>query len=314
MIEIFILGTSSSFPTEKRAHPCILLRYEGNYFLFDAGEGAQLQLRKVGISPLRIDNIFITHWHGDHVLGLPGLIQSMSMNGREKDLNIWGPAGTSKYVYHILRCCSFGLRFRINVHEIGELEHPEEIFKGEDFGIWAVSVFHDIPALAYSFQTSPYRKINVEYLRKFGLERHPILKKLQRGEKIVWKGIEITPEEATILVPGRKFVYSGDTKYCESIVEISKGADVLLIESTYLSKDKELSEERYHLTAREAGRIGKEAGVRLLVLTHFSQRYTDVKDLVVEAKEEFENVIPAEDFMKIVIKRNGEIKIERVEN
>ncbi len=312
MIEIFILGTSSSFPTEKRSHPCILLRYNGEYFLFDAGENAQLQLRKAGISPLRIDHIFITHWHGDHVLGLPGLIQSMSMNNREKDLHIWGPIGTNKYVYHILRCCSFGLRFKIVVHEILDSNEPKILLRGKDYSIKYISVLHDIPSLAYSFETDPYRKINLEYVKKFGLERHPILKKLQRGEKITWRGVEIDPEDATIVVPGRKFVYSGDTKFCENVVKISRNADVLLIESTYLSKDKEMSEEKFHLTAKEAGKIGKLSNVKLLVLTHFSQRYGDVTDLVLEAKEEFENVIPAEDFMKITIKRSGEIRIEKV--
>lgn len=312
MIEIFILGTSSSFPTEKRSHPCIVLRYEGNYFLFDAGENAQLQMRKAGISPLKIDNIFITHWHGDHTLGLPGLIQSMSMNNREKELNIWGPIGTNRYMYHLLGCCAFGLRFKINVFEIQETEEPIEVYKGKDFKIKAVSVLHDIPTLAYSFETEPYRKINIEYVRQFGLERHPILKRLQKGEKVTWKGTEIDPEKATILVPGRKFVYSGDTKFCENLIKISKDADVLLIESTYLSKDREISEEKFHLTAEEAGLVGRLSNVKLLVLTHFSQRYNDIKDLVLEAKKNFENVIAAEDFMKITIKKSGEIKIERV--
>lgn len=312
MIEVFILGTSSSFPTERRSHPCIVVRYEGNYFLFDAGENAQLQMRRAGISPLKIDEIFITHWHGDHTLGLPGLIQSMSMNNRERELRIWGPPGTNKYMYHILRCCSFGLRFKITVQEIEEKDELVDLYEGKEFKIRAIPVLHDIPAVSYSFETKPYRKINLEYIRKFGLERNPILKKLQSGEKILWRGVEIDPEKATVIIPGRKFVYSGDTKFCENLIKISKDADVLLIESTYLSRDRKISEEKFHLTAEEAGIIGKVSNARLLILTHFSQRYNRIEELILEAKKEFENVIAAEDFMKITIKRSGEIKVERV--
>ncbi|RLG18828.1 ribonuclease Z [Nanoarchaeota archaeon] len=301
MIEIIFLGTSSMFPTKERNHPSIYLRYEGERMLFDCGEGTQRQMRIVGLSPTKIKRIFISHWHGDHSLGLGGIIQSLSASRRKEKLEIYGPVTTAKRVKSIMESFSFFKNFEILTHEI-KVRKIKKILETKDFEIYAFPLKHIIPCLGYVFKEKDRRKIKLEYTRKFGLVRHPIMKKLQRGEDIEWKGKLIKAEDATYIVAGKKIVYISDTKFFEGLIEICKDADLIISESCYCESEGVLAEEYYHLTASQIARVAKEAGAKQLILFHFSQRYKDISKLIKEAVEIFPNTKAAYDFMKIVLK------------
>ena len=293
MMKLTTLGTGCMFPTKSRSHPGMLLFHEGLYLLFDAGEGVQRQLRIAGISPMDIDYVFITHWHGDHSLGLAGMIQCMSGNRRSKPFTIYGPKGTKEKVAKLISVFDFFLGFPLNVFEV--VSNGDFLSIG-DLSFSALRLKHGSNCLAFSVIESSKRKINVEFTKKFGLTQHPLLGKLQKGEDIVYNGVTITVNEGTILKPGRKFCYISDTGYFSGIVEFASGADLLLCESTYTTDMEDKADERNHLTAEQAGMIASDAGVKKLVLTHFSQRYNDAKPFVKEAKKFFKDVVAANDF------------------
>ncbi|MCD6547290.1 MAG: ribonuclease Z [Nanoarchaeota archaeon] len=303
MIEIVFLGTGSMFPTKKRAHPCIFVRNENVRFLFDCGEGAQRQMRIAGISPTKLDYIFITHWHGDHSLGLGGIIQSLAANRRKRKLVIYGPEGTNERVYHLLKTFAFGLTYKIEVNEIKIKKGVvKRIIDEERFAFEAMQVEHNVPCLSYAFIEKGRRKINIEYTKKFGLVRHPLLGKLQKGETIVYKGKKITPEKGTYLTPDKRVAYVTDTIYFKGLEKIAKGAKLLISEGTFSEELEEKAIEYTHMTAKEAAKLAKKAKVEKLILTHFSQRYPDVSKLKEEAQKIFKNVETANDFDKIEIK------------
>ncbi len=294
-MEIVFLGTSSMYPTKERSHPAVLIKYNGHHLLFDCGEGTQRQMRIANESVNKIEAIFITHWHGDHSLGVAGILQSMTASRREKPLKIFGPTGTKESIRNILHTYKFKPTFKIEVDESGNYE-------GEGFKVKSMGVIHGVPTYAYYFKENDRRKINLEYTKKFGLVKHPILGKLQRGETIIWKGKRITPEEGTILVKGKKVSYVVDTRYFDGLIEFVKDSDVLICEATYEEKLKEMAKEYMHMTSKEAATLAKKAGVKKLVLTHLSQRYEKNPRIILnEAREIFNETILAEDFMRIKI-------------
>ena len=204
-MEIVFLGTGSMFPTKKRAHPCVFINDEKINFLFDCGEGAQRQMRIAGISPTKLDYIFITHWHGDHTLGLAGLIQSLAASQRDRKLIIYGPEGTNNRINHLLKAFAFDQRYPIEVNEIKIKEGTVHRFIDEkNFAFEAMPVKHIIPCINYSYIRKGKRKINLEYTKKFGLERNKILGDLQKGKTITYKGKKITPAKGTYLTPNKK--------------------------------------------------------------------------------------------------------------
>lgn len=301
MIEIIFLGTSSMFPTKERNHTSIYLRYEGERMLFDCGEGTQRQMRIAGVSGVKIKKIFISHWHGDHALGLGGIIQSLSASKRKEALEIYGPDDTQKRVKALMSAFSFYRNFEVNCHDINVAD-LQEIYAARQFRILAFPLLHLIPCLGFIFQENDRRKINVEYTKKYGLVQHPIMKKLQTGEDIVWKGKLIRAEDATYVVKGKKICYISDTKYFDKLIEYCRGADLIICEACYSKRDSKLAQEYYHLTAEEAAQIAREAEAKKLILFHFSQRYEDPRTLLEEAKQVFKEVELAHDFMRVVLK------------
>lgn len=297
MIEITFLGTSSMFPTKKRNHAALLLRREGDYMLFDCGEGTQRQLRIAGISPFKINHIFITHWHGDHSLGIGGIIQSLSASKRMHTLYIYGPE-VSKRVRNIINTYVFHKRYEVELHDV---DAPQEtvVAKSKDWEVSALNVVHGTKCVAYRFNEKGMRKINLDYVKKFGLKQHRILGKLQKGEDIEWKGKKITVEKGTYMKPGKSVVYITDTEYFERLVEFAKGAEMLICEATYSKDESEEKLERTHFTAEKAAELAKDADVKKLILTHFSQRYTDLRPILAEAKKKFKNTEIADDFKKV---------------
>ena len=297
-MEITFLGTSSAVPSKHRNHTAIVLKHFGEVLLFDCGEGTQRQLTYAKISPMKIDKIFITHYHGDHILGLAGLIQSMGFRGRSEDLDIYGPKGLNKLINAISNTGFFQINFQIITHEIGEgivLETDEYIIK-------SIIAEHNIDNLAYSI----YEKKKPRFLREkaieLGVPVGPAFGKLHNGEEVEINGKIIKPEQV-LGEPriGQKVTYSGDTRPCEKMIELAQGSDVLIHEATYEHEDQYKAIENCHSTSKEAAEIAKEANVKLLVLTHISTRYTTDINIKEEAKEIFENTVVANDFTELNI-------------
>jgi len=301
VIEITFLGTVSGIPSKERNHPAIALEYyseKKETLLFDCGEGTQKQLMLAGISFMKIDKIFITHWHADHFAGLIPLLQTMSLEKRKKELKIFAPEA-EKFVSNILSLGYFGCRFPvipINVPFHGD--KPTLIDETEDYQVFSIPVFHSVPSVAYAFKEKDRWSIDLTKMKKLGLKRGYWLKKLKKFGKAEYKGKEIKIEEIANLKKGLKVVYSGDTKPCDNVVKISEEADVLIHDGTFLEEES----SKAHADVKQAARIAKKAEVKQLILTHISRRYTDAKELEENAKKIFENTKVAYDFMKIVLK------------
>jgi len=292
-MDIWTIGTSSAVPTRKRGLPAHLINYDGERILLDCGEGTQRTLMKEKLGIMKINKIFVTHWHADHFSGLLGLIQTMEMEGRERPLYIYGPPRTEEFTHNILDTGYFQRTYDIFVEDVTE----DDVIVGEGYQIHPFEVEHGINALGYVFKEDEQQKANKNKMKEFNLESSPKIGKLKQGEEINWKGEKIKPEQVIEKVKGRKVVYTGDTAKCENTIENSHKADLLIHEST-CTHDK-VEQRKNHSSAKEAAEVAKKADVQKLILTHISRRYLQSEDeLVKEAEEVFENVELAEDGKK----------------
>ena len=298
---MIFLGTGGSWPTVKRNVSAIAVKRGGEILLFDCGEGTQRQIQRSGLSYMQIKSIFISHFHGDHFLGLPGLIQTMQLNDRKEPLTIYGPRGISRIV-EIVKNLGY---FRPSYEIVGkDVDEGDEI-RFDGYSVRPFRVEHNVPALGYVLEEDmrPGR-FNKKKALELGIPEGPLFGRLQRGESIKLKdGRVITPD--MVLGPprpGRKVVYTGDTKPCNKVVEFARNADLLIHDATFLSDLEDVAIEYGHSTARQAAEIAKEANVDRLVLTHISPRYLDDRAIEKEAKNIFENSIVARDFLKLEVK------------
>ena len=250
---------------------------------------------------MQISKIFITHFHGDHFLGIPGLIQTMQLNDRDKPLHIYGPKGMVELTNQLLTLGYFRPSYRVIAHEVTD---GEEI-KFDDYSISALKVSHNVPALAYSVKEYQRAgKFNKSKALKMGIPEGPLFSKLQKGQTIILSnGEKVTPD--LILGPsrkGRKIVISGDTKPSNQIIGFSEDADVLIHEATFDSRLQDIAREYGHTTAAQAAEIAKEAGVEKLFLVHISPRYLDYHVLEDEARSVFPHSYAPKDFQEIEVK------------
>ena len=297
-IKLTFLGTGQAIPTARRNHTAILLEYKEENILVDCGEGTQKQIRKAKINPCKLTRILITHWHGDHILGLPGLLQTLALNGYNKKLRIYGPRGTRKYFSLIMDMFVFAGKIDVEINEISEGKFAET----QDFYFEAREMEHGAPCLAYSFVEKDKIRIDKEKMKKLGIEEGPILKKAKEGQDIEWKGKKIKPKDVIYGEEGKKISFILDTRINENCFEIARQADLLICESTYSLADKEKALEYKHLTAEDAGNIAKKSKAGKLILTHLSQRYEGKeKKLLQEARKLFKNTEIAEDLMRIEV-------------
>ncbi len=296
-MKITFLGTGSMQPTRERNLSCTYLNYEAEHILFDCGEGTQRQMRIADLKPTKLTRIIISHFHADHVLGLGGLMRNLEVNGYTGTLQIYGPKGIEKFYNNIVNSAYYGTGLKVKLIEI----KPGKIVDEPKFYIEAFALDHSVPSYGFSFVEKDKRKIDLDYLKKFGLKQHPILGDLQKGKDIVWEGKKITVKNATKLVKGKKISIILDTGYCENCIKIAKDADLLISESTFSIEEKDKAKEYKHLTSQDAAKIAKKSKVKKLILTHFSQRYKDEKILEQEAKKIFKNVESAKDFLEINI-------------
>ncbi len=294
-MEITFLGTSGMHPTKERNLFSILFTYGPENILIDCGEGTQRQLRMIDIPSTKITRIFLTHLHGDHVNGLLGLFQNLQANQYNKQLEIYGPLGLKKLMKNISEI--IGGRLEIKINEIQQ----GIIFKNKEFYVEAKELEHSVKVYGYSFIENDKRKMNLDYLKKFKLTKHPLLGELQKGNDIIYDKSKIKAKDATYLVKGKKLTVITDTRYCDNAVKLAKDSDVLVCESTYNKELKDKANEYKHLTSEDSAAIAKKSKSKKLILTHFSQRYPNVDFLVKEAKKIFKNTIDAKDFMKVEI-------------
>lgn len=300
-LNIVFLGTSGSWPTIKRNVSAIAVKRGSEIILFDCGEGTQRQFQRSNLSYMQISNIFITHFHGDHFLGLPGLIQTMQLNDRKKPINIYGPKGMNKLTNQLLSLGYFKPSFKIFSHEIKD---------GNTLGFYGYTIHvldvkHNIPAIAYCIEenTRP-GKFNKLKALELGIPEGPSFNKLQKGQNIILKnGKKINPN--MVLGPirkGRKVVISGDTIPCNKLINFSKYADILIHDATFNSEFEDIARDYGHTTALQAAEIAKKAKVEKLFLTHISPRYLDPNIIQNDARKIFKNSFVANDFQEIDIK------------
>jgi len=281
-------------PTKARNHSGILLSYKAENILLDCGEGIQRQMRLAGIKPAKITRLLISHWHGDHVFGIPGLMSSMGADKPDKMLKIYGPAGTKKYLKHLFQ--SFAAKSIID-YEVKEVKSGI-FFKNDDFELEAQPLKHSVDCLGFSFKEKDKRKIKIDLANKLGLDGLS-LGKLQRGKAVTHQHKKIKPNDVSYKVAGKKVSYIADTVPCRGAEKLALDADLLISEGTHLDEIKEKTERYMHLTVKQAALIASENNAKKLVITHLSQRYKEPTEVLAEAKIYFDNVVVAEDFMKI---------------
>ncbi len=298
-MELIFLGTSSALPTKFRNHASIALKAFGEVILFDCGEGTQRQMANIRLSPMKINHIFISHMHGDHILGLPGLIQSMGFRGRIEPLYIFGPPGINKLENILLNFGCLNMSFKIIIQEVDE----GCIIDNAEYIVNCIKCEHNIINYAYSITEKKKPRFLKEKAIKLGVEPGPKFSLLHSGQEIKVNGKIIKPEQ--VLGPPRKGIkitYSGDTRPCKDLIDFAKESTVLIHESTFEDEDIDKAIENWHSTASEAANIGKKSNADKLILTHISTRYSDTKSIKKSAKKIFNNVIIAKDYMVLEVK------------
>lgn len=295
LFKIVFLGTAGTVPSADRNTSAIFVQYSKHRFLFDCGEGAQKQIITAKLGFRNLDHIFITHMHTDHFIGVFGLIETFSLNGRRKELNFYTPKpDILKALFEIFGYENLSFELRINKASDGSE------FCFHDFKIVSFKTEHIVHSVGYALIENSSRRFEREKAEKLGIPPGPLYAKLKRGEKVFWNGKIVTPE--MVLgeeKKGRKVVYTGDTRPCEKTVEIAKDADVLIHDASFTEDLKHWAVESGHSTAKEAAEIAKKANVVKLFLTHISARYSKTAEkLLNEAKEIFENCEIAEDLME----------------
>lgn len=291
-------------PSKTRNHLSVALEYEGNIFLFDCGEATQIQIKKKKLPIGKIKKIFISHWHGDHVLGLPGLIQTLSNTDSIEKIEIHGPKDSKKFVSHLLKSSVFDLKIPLEVHEHEPKPHKTlKIIDNAKYEITCAQLKHKIPCLGYSFKEKDTLNIDKQKAKKFGLEKSPLLARAKMGLPITKNEKKIYPNQLTYKKHGPKIAFIFDTRPCTEINLLAKDVDYLVMEATFMfGPHSAKAEETDHMSAKETAQIALENNVKTLFITHFSQRYKDVKEIENEAKEIFENTISTYDLMTYKIR------------
>jgi len=297
MIKVIFLGTSDAIPSASRNHTSILLEYKNENILIDCGEGTQRQFRKAKLNPNKVTKILITHWHGDHVLGLAGLLQTLTFSNYNKTLNIYGPKGTKEFMKILLRTFAFQGKYRINIEEA-----EGKFFENDEFYLEAEKMTHGIPCNAYSFVKKGRLRIDKKKLEKTKL-KGPILKKLKEGKDVTYNGRKYLAKNLTYSEDSKKVSFVFDTSFNKNIVPFVKNSDLLVCESTFGAELEDKAEEYKHLNVKKTAQIAKQSKSKELILTHISQRYSkNPKSILDAAKKIFRNSHIAQDLDVVEVK------------
>ncbi|MFW9876882.1 MAG: ribonuclease Z [Candidatus Thorarchaeota archaeon] len=326
-MELIILGSAAATPIKDRNLSSTALKYKNQILIFDCGEDFQRKFAEAGLKFNKPLKIFITHFHGDHIIGLPGFLFRLSLNDRTAPMMIFGPRNLFIYLYIHRKILGLKTQYPIKIFEIDhqnqeliefeglDSEEPIKtikiannfIFDSKYFSIKYTLVEHSVTTFAYSFIEKPRNgKFFPERARNLGIPESNLWKKLQEGQIIELNGKKIDPVKEGIVGPqrpGRKITYSGDMKPCESLINLGRESDILIHEATFAKALADIAEEKKHSTSVDAANDAKKMNVKQLILTHISARYSeDAQKLLQEAKEIFPNTLLAEDLLKIELK------------
>lgn len=297
-MKIIFLGTSAGVPTKERNHTSILLIYNGDYLLFDCGEGTQRQLKKAGISPLLINRIFITHLHADHILGLFGLLQTFVLNKINKKIEIYGPTGLKNFLKYAIKLFPAINYLKINITEISAAKKK---FEFDNYYIYALKLKHSVTTYGYCFIEKDKLNVKKKYVKMLG-GPSPMFKRLKEGKSVIIKGKKITPSEALKIKKGKKISIILDTSFYKPISSFISNSNLLIIECVYSSDLRNLAKEYLHLSTTDVIKIVKNSKVKNIIVTHISERYSGKEnEILKELKKELKNVSIARDLLCLEI-------------
>lgn len=299
-MKLVFLGTSAAQPTENRGLSCICLERDGEILMFDAGESSQISFMKSGLGWNKKMKLFVTHMHGDHCVGILGLLQTMSMQNRTETLEIFGPSGIEEFIGANIKVLNFGLSFPVLITIIKE----GKIFEGEKFSVRVCKANHSVTAFSYLFEEKDKPgRFNLEKAKQLGIPEGKLWSDLQKGHDITINNKTIKPDQVLgEKRPGKKIGISGDTMPTTELEKFFEDCDYLVFDSTFLDEEKDRARDTCHSTAKQAATLGKNARVKNLILTHFSARYKDEEGHLKEAQEIHGSVITAKDLLEIEIK------------
>lgn len=301
MIRFVALGTGATFPTESRNHPSFYFEYKGIGILFDCGESVQRQFRIAKISPTKLRYILITHWHGDHVLGLPGLLFNLANSEYNKKLSIVLPNGYKDKLLELIRIYDIPIDYDLDIIEV---EKNGMIIDEEEFYIGVMYVKHSIPTLAYYFKQKDYWRLCNNKLKEYSLyKKHRLLSILKERKEIEYKGKKIKIEEVGYIKRGFKFTYITDTIYFDDLIDFARDSDILVIESTYI-EDPERAKEYLHMDFSDAHKVFKDSNSNIMLVTHISQRYEEYLDDIEQKIQTHDGVYLIRDFDRFWFEKN----------
>ena len=298
-MKLVFLGTSGAMPTVDRALTCICLVKDNEILMFDAGEGAQISYLKSGLPWNKKMKIFVTHLHGDHCIGILGLLQTMNLQNRTEPIEIFGPDGIDEFLAANIKILNFGLSFPVLISRISTGLIVDE----KDYSVFANDANHGIPAFSFRFDEKDRPgEFFPEKAKALEIPEGKLWHELQMGNSIELNGNQIQSLQVTgDKRPGRKIGVSGDTRPTDDLVEFFKNCDYLSFDSTFADELKDKAIEANHSTAKEAAELAEKANVSTLILTHFSARYNDESVLLEEAKQIHDNTIAAKDLLEVNI-------------
>jgi len=296
--ELIVLGTASQVPTRQRNHNGYLLRWDGEGFLFDPGDGSQRQLLRSGAAASDITRICITHFHGDHCLGVPGIVQRISLDRVPHTVHAHFPRSGAHFFERLRHASAF-----YDAADIKEdpVDQDGEIANGKFGSLQAYRLDHGIDSFGYRLVEPDGHRMLPEKLKEHGIQGPQVRTLQQQGEL---NGVRL--EDVSEPRKGQKFAFVMDTRMCDNVYELADQADLLVIESTYLARDTKLAGDHGHLTAQQAARVARDCKVRKLVLTHFSQRYEDPAEFHAEAAREFDGeIVIAKDLDRVPVPKRA---------
>jgi ribonuclease Z len=307
-MRVIPLGTSSGKPTIKRNVSALAVARDGEWLLFDCGEGTQTQIIRAGLNPSKLTAIFITHFHGDHFNGLPGLLSTMGMNNHNRELTLVAPVGIREYLETLARLKILSINYPLHIHEIDKDEAlPNQltpVYKTAQYVVSTCPLDHRIFASGFRVDENPKPgRFNLERAYELGIPAGPLFRRLQSGQaieladgRIIQPSDVLGPER-----PGKSVTYCLDTRPCQASRELARDVDLLIHEATYTAEHTEEAQNYGHSTAAQAATIAREANAKSLLLTHFSTRYPDVSPLLDEAQAIFAETRTAQDLVEIEV-------------
>ncbi|MFE4464492.1 ribonuclease Z [Oerskovia sp. NPDC056781] len=300
--ELVVLGTASQVPTRTRNHNGYVLFWDDEAVLFDPGEGTQRQMLRAGVSATDLTRIAITHLHGDHSLGLAGVVQRISLDGVPHTVPVSFPASGATWVDHLLDATSYHHRAELALQPLSADGLVPPLRTAPGFALRAERLDHGVEAFGYRLDEPAGRRMVPDRLAAAGIHG-PAVGLLQReGVVEVGDGRTVRVEDVSVVRPGQSFAFVMDTRLCDAVFSLARGVDLLVIESTFLDRDRDLAHAFGHLTALQAATVAAECGVRSLVLTHFSQRYQDPAEFWAEARTVFDGELTvAEDLDRVQV-------------